>query len=77
MIWKARGDIALSHLMDHVMEIAEFCLDTIAAKEGFRLVSAPIQCPNVCFWYIPKFMRHQEENDQWWHTMHKVSVDMN
>ncbi|CAH0731826.1 unnamed protein product, partial [Brenthis ino] len=73
MIWKARGDIALSHLMDHVMEIAEFCLNTIAVKDGFRLVSAPIQCPNVCFWYIPKFMRHQEENDQWWNTMHKIT----
>lgn len=72
MIWKARSDIGLEHLTDHVMEIAEFCLGAIARKDGFRLVTAPIQCPNVCFWYIPTFMRDKEEDEKWWETMHKV-----
>ncbi|CAH2229192.1 jg1860 [Pararge aegeria aegeria] len=73
MIWKARGDIGLSNLTDHVMEIAEFCIQTVARKEGFRLVSAHIQCSNVCFWYIPTFMRNQEETESWWDTMHKIT----
>lgn len=73
MIWKARGDVALSHSMDHVMSIAEFCLNTIANNTGFRLVKRSIQCPNVCFWYIPKGMRNQEENELWWATMHKIT----
>ncbi|XP_034835921.1 glutamate decarboxylase 2 [Maniola hyperantus] len=72
MIWKARGDIGLNLLTDHVMEIAEFCIQTVARTDGFRLVSASLQCPNVCFWYIPSFMRKKEENQEWWDTMHKI-----
>ncbi|CAK1545543.1 unnamed protein product [Leptosia nina] len=73
MIWKARGDIGLNHMTDHVMELAEFCMETVAQKVGFRLVSAPLQCPNVCFWYIPTFMRHQKEDVKWWDLMHKIT----
>ncbi|XP_045504214.1 glutamate decarboxylase 1 [Colias croceus] len=73
MIWKARGDVGLSHMMEYTMELAEFCMGKVAEKPGFRLVSAPIQCPNVCFWYIPTFMRHQKEDDSWWELMHKVT----
>lgn len=74
MIWKARGDMGLSHLTDHVMEMAEFCLQRVAQNKGFRLVATVIQCPNVCFWYIPTFMRNKEENDTWWDLIHKVTL---
>ncbi|CAG9568079.1 unnamed protein product [Danaus chrysippus] len=73
MMWKARGDIGLCKLMDHVMSISEFCLRSIAEREGFRLVSDTLQCPNICFWYIPVFMRKQEENDAWWALIHKIT----
>ncbi|XP_022114789.2 cysteine sulfinic acid decarboxylase [Pieris rapae] len=73
MIWKARGDIGLNQMTDYVMELAEFCLETVALRPGFRLVSAPLQCPNVCFWYIPSFMRHQTEDEKWWGLMHKIT----
>ncbi|XP_028156365.1 glutamate decarboxylase 1-like isoform X2 [Ostrinia furnacalis] len=73
MMWKARGDAGLSSLCDHTMEIARFCLQTVAKKPGFRLVGDDLQCPNVCFWYIPKFMRGRNEDDQWWEIMHKIT----
>ncbi|XP_050355163.1 glutamate decarboxylase 1 isoform X2 [Nymphalis io] len=73
MIWKARSDTGLSHLADRVMEIAEFCLGAVARKDGFRLVTASLQCPNVCFWYIPTFMRNGDEDDEWWDKMHKIT----
>ncbi|CAH4027522.1 unnamed protein product [Pieris brassicae] len=73
MIWKARGDIGLNQMTDYIMELAEFCLETVALRPGFRLVSVPLQCPNVCFWYIPSFMRHQAEDEKWWELMHKIT----
>ncbi|VVD03709.1 unnamed protein product [Leptidea sinapis] len=73
MIWKARGIEGMAHMTEHTMELAEFCLQSVASKPGFRLVIAPMQCPNVCFWYIPSFMRHQVEDDSWWELMHKIT----
>ncbi|XP_068619692.1 cysteine sulfinic acid decarboxylase-like [Battus philenor] len=73
MMWKARGDEGLNVLADRVMELAEFGLKTVAGRPGFRLVSALLQCPNVCFWYIPTFMRDKTESEEWWDVMHKVT----
>ncbi|CAH0402477.1 unnamed protein product [Chilo suppressalis] len=73
MMWKARGDAGLSKLTDHTMNIARFCRNTVAQTAGFRLVTAEMQCPNVCFWYIPTFMREREEDDGWWDLMHKIT----
>ncbi|KAG6448121.1 acidic amino acid decarboxylase GADL1 [Manduca sexta] len=73
MIWKARGDLGLSQLLDNVMSIAQFCQQAIAKRPGFRLVVDSLQCPNVCFWYIPRFMRNQDEDDTWWDIMHKIT----
>ena len=72
MMWKARGDLGLSQLADQTMATAQFCLEAIAKKPGFKLVSEELQCPNVCFWYIPSFMRGQEMDEEWWEIMHKV-----
>ncbi|KAL0818942.1 hypothetical protein ABMA28_008241 [Loxostege sticticalis] len=73
MMWKARGDSGLSSLCDHTMDIARFCLHTVENKPGFRLVCDNLQCPNVCFWYIPKFMRGRKEDEKWWEVMHKIT----
>ncbi|XP_075984578.1 cysteine sulfinic acid decarboxylase isoform X2 [Anticarsia gemmatalis] len=71
MIWKARGDLGLNQLADQTMAIAQYCLDTVASRPGFKLVSDELQCPNVCFWYIPTFMRNIEKNGN--ELMHKVT----
>ncbi|GBP26637.1 Glutamate decarboxylase 1 [Eumeta japonica] len=75
-IWKARGDSGLSNLLDHTMKNAQFCMETLATKAGFRLVSPKLQCPSICFWYIPACMRGQQENDKWWGILHKVTADI-
>ncbi|XP_061727560.1 glutamate decarboxylase 2 [Cydia pomonella] len=73
MMWKARGDAGLNQLADRTMQIAQFCLDTVAARPGFKLVVDQLQCPNVCFWYIPKRYRKDKENEEWWERMHKIT----
>ncbi|KAI8437543.1 hypothetical protein MSG28_011841, partial [Choristoneura fumiferana] len=47
MMWKARGDAGLNQLADHTMELAQFCLNTVAKRPGFRLVCDDLQCPNI------------------------------
>lgn len=73
-MWKARGDAGLGTLVDNAMRIAQFCLECVASRDGFRLVSESLQCPNVCFWYIPRFMRRLDEDGEWWEVMHKVNI---
>ncbi|XP_053615889.1 acidic amino acid decarboxylase GADL1 [Plodia interpunctella] len=73
VMWKGRGDAGLARLAERTLSAAEFCLDAVAARRGFRLLTAALQCPNVCFWYIPRFMRGQEEDDRWWELMHKIT----
>lgn len=73
MMWKARGDIGFHQLAEHTMKITLFCLESVAKKPGFKLVSNKLQCPNVCFWYIPEFMRDKEKDERWWDLMHKAS----
>ncbi|KAL4716255.1 hypothetical protein ACJJTC_004749 [Scirpophaga incertulas] len=73
MMWKARGDSGLCLLADYTMSIAQFCLQSVSTRPGFRLVSDTLQCPNVCFWYIPTFMRGAEEDAGWWELMHKIT----
>lgn len=77
MIWKARGNSGLEELADRTMELAEFCMTAVSSREGFRLVNDRMACPNVCFWYIPRFMRGNDENRQWWELMHKVRLPYN
>ncbi|XP_022815536.1 cysteine sulfinic acid decarboxylase-like [Spodoptera litura] len=73
MMWKARGDLGLSELADRTMATAQFCIEAVASRPGFKLVSNVLQCPNVCFWYIPTFMRGKAEDEQWWEIMHKIT----
>lgn len=73
MMWKARGDAGLNQLADHTMDLAQFCLNAVAKRPGFRLVADELQCPNVCFWYIPVRFRGEREDEEWWERMHRVS----
>ncbi|XP_073959837.1 cysteine sulfinic acid decarboxylase-like [Choristoneura fumiferana] len=73
MMWKARGDAGLNQLADHTMELAQFCLNTVAKRPGFRLVCDDLQCPNVCFWYIPTRFRGEREDGEWWDRMHRIT----
>ncbi|KAI8437538.1 hypothetical protein MSG28_011841 [Choristoneura fumiferana] len=43
MMWKARGDAGLNQLADHTMELAQFCLNTVAKRPGFRLITCLIK----------------------------------
>lgn len=37
------------------------------------LVTPDTNCTNICFWYVPTWMRNQEKTKNWWQELGKVS----
>lgn len=74
LMWKARGTSGLKRSVEVAMEAAEYFMDKIRNREGFRLVLPTYECCNICFWYIPPKMRKQEENDEWWKKLYNVTT---
>lgn len=50
LMWKARGTAGLRKSVDVAMEAAEYFLNKIRDRPGFRLVLPEIEGSNVCFW---------------------------
>ncbi|CAA9995519.1 unnamed protein product [Nesidiocoris tenuis] len=71
-LWKFRGNCALGELVDHAVEMANYFLDTIRNRPGFKLVLDKFETTNVCFWFIPPRLRDCEETEDWWRQIHKV-----
>merc|ERR1712127_628003 len=61
LLWKARGDRGLEKLVDNSFDCAAYIARQISTLADFRLVIPDISCTNVCFWYIPPRLQHQEE----------------
>ncbi|XP_011693292.1 PREDICTED: cysteine sulfinic acid decarboxylase isoform X1 [Wasmannia auropunctata] len=76
LMWKARGKIGFSQLVDDAMFYTRYFLDRINKIEGFRLVQSDYQCCNICFWYIPKVMRNQKETKDWWKRLYAVTAEI-
>ncbi|XP_023247700.1 glutamate decarboxylase 1-like, partial [Copidosoma floridanum] len=49
LMWKARGAVALAKSVDRALEAAEYFLEKIRSRPGFRLVLPKYECSNVCF----------------------------
>ncbi|KAJ8681904.1 hypothetical protein QAD02_017696 [Eretmocerus hayati] len=73
LMWKAKGSAALRRSVDIAMETAEYFLQQISQRPGFRLVLPEIQGSNVCFWYIPPKMRNADETDEWWSKLGTIA----
>lgn len=49
-MWKARGTKGLENFVDTAMSMANYFLDKIKNREGYRLVQPEFDCTNICFW---------------------------
>ncbi|XP_044733622.1 glutamate decarboxylase 1 [Chrysoperla carnea] len=72
-MWKARGNLGFESLVDVAMDCADYIKRKIQQIDGFRLVQNDFECTNICFWYIPKILRHQKETKEWWDIIHTVA----
>lgn len=53
-MWKARGTNGLGTSVDIAMTTANYFLEKIKIREGFRLVLPEYDGNNICFWYVIK-----------------------
>ncbi|TMW52631.1 hypothetical protein DOY81_002285 [Sarcophaga bullata] len=73
LMLKARGYGGCGRLLDHAMDMSKLFLTKLQQREGFRLVLNEYQYTNICFWYIPKKMRNQTENEEWNSKLYEIA----
>lgn len=75
LMLKARGYGTFGHLIDYAIDTSKLFLQKLVERgeeRGFRLVLNEFQYSNICFWYIPKMLRNQEESDEWQQQLNLV-----
>lgn len=74
LMLKARGTDEFARLIDNAVARTKYLSQIVANRDGFRPIQTEeFQFTNVCFWYIPKNMRGQEENYDWWAKLYTVA----
>lgn len=76
LMLKARGLTAFEQLIDNAIDKSGYLAQTLAARDGFRLVQERVAYTNVCFWYIPKKWRGKAETDEWRAQLYKLVTQM-
>uniref|UniRef100_A0A1L8DZH3 Putative pyridoxal-dependent decarboxylase conserved domain protein n=1 Tax=Nyssomyia neivai TaxID=330878 RepID=A0A1L8DZH3_9DIPT len=73
LMMKVRGIKNLGEKVENAMDLSRYLTESLRNRPGFRLVLDEYQYTNICFWYIPKIMRGQEETPEWWTQLYKVA----
>ena len=73
MQWKAYGDEGMTARAEACFDMANYLKDRLQETPGFRLLIDEPECTNICFWYIPTFLRGQKEDSKWWAKVALVS----
>jgi glutamate/tyrosine decarboxylase-like PLP-dependent enzyme len=62
--WKVHGNKGMSERVEHAFDIARFMERQIReSKNVFEMAHHP-ESLNVCFWYLPKYMRGRERTEE-------------
>ncbi|KAH1001029.1 hypothetical protein HUJ04_013291 [Dendroctonus ponderosae] len=56
IMWRAKGSCGFAKHIDTLMDLAEYFEQQVNARPDFVLVSKR-QYVNVCFWYLPRYLR--------------------
>lgn len=75
LMFKKHGSEGFEKFMDNAFEKASYFADQVEKREGFELIMRP-QYTNICFHYIPKFMRGDDEtrDEKWSERLSKVTA---
>nr|XP_039266433.1 glutamate decarboxylase 1-like isoform X1 [Styela clava] len=60
--WRAKGDEGFEKHVDKCIEMSTYMTNRIKSLEGFELVMDKPQYTNVCFWYLPPWMRTMQKD---------------
>jgi glutamate/tyrosine decarboxylase-like PLP-dependent enzyme len=73
LMFKKHGERGFENLIDNAFEKAAYLVDQVSSREGFELISMP-QYTNVCFQYVPKFLRHREKDEKFSESISKITA---
>lgn len=59
--------------IDKLFDNAQYLLDHIREREGFKLVIEKPECTNITFWYVPLCLRGHENEPDYKERLHKVA----
>nr|CAD7449099.1 unnamed protein product [Timema bartmani] len=59
--------------IDRVFENAAYFTSQIKKRECFKMVLPEPECTNVCFWYIPPSLRHQQQHSDFNEKLNKIA----
>ncbi|XP_074652142.1 glutamate decarboxylase 1-like [Tubulanus polymorphus] len=57
LMWRAKGESGFESQINRIFDLARYLRDSLRMLEGFELVLDEPEYTNVCFWYIPKFLK--------------------
>ncbi|XP_015517993.2 cysteine sulfinic acid decarboxylase [Neodiprion lecontei] len=75
IMWQAKGTSGFEKHVDHLMSLSRHMKEEIERRDGFELVTKP-SFVNVCFWYVPPFLRDAKETHNYNERLHKVAPKM-
>uniref|UniRef100_A0A6A7FQM0 Cysteine sulfinic acid decarboxylase-like isoform X1 n=3 Tax=Hirondellea gigas TaxID=1518452 RepID=A0A6A7FQM0_9CRUS len=73
LMFKIHGMDTLEFRVDAAFEASRFLEEEIKKREGFELVRENLPCTNVCFWYIPPYLRQESRTAEWWKKLGAVA----
>ncbi|KAK4883929.1 hypothetical protein RN001_000200 [Aquatica leii] len=71
LMWKAKGSSGFAKHVDAIMDVAEYFEKQVEIRPEFQLVSKR-QYINVCFWYLPQYLRKKKNVMDYSIQLHKV-----
>ncbi|CAG4950661.1 unnamed protein product [Colias eurytheme] len=72
-MWKAKGSEGFEKHIDKLFDNANYFLEHIKHRDGFRLVIEKPECTNIMFWYVPRCLRGCENDPDYSERLHKVA----
>lgn len=73
LMFKKHGMSGFEAMIDNAFDKADYFAGQLKARNGFELL-VPNEYTNVCFLYIPEYLRNQSRDEGWWKRMSKVTA---
>ncbi|XP_033624948.1 glutamate decarboxylase 1-like isoform X2 [Asterias rubens] len=73
LMWRAKGTRGFENHINKLFDLAQYLLEKLKSREGFKVVHEKPEYTNVCFWYIPPSLRSMEEGTEKQLRLHKVA----
>ncbi|KRY79588.1 Glutamate decarboxylase 1 [Trichinella pseudospiralis] len=64
IMWRAKGMNGFEQQVNRLMDLANYFTEKIKKTPGYELIMENPEFLNICFWYVPKNVRHLESTEK-------------